>query len=56
MVDRIADILIEDHVELMQENKRLRELLWRWMSTQEGGEPVTPELLEETDATLAEDV
>lgn len=35
------------------EIEQLRELLWRWMSTQEGDEPVTPELLEETDAALA---
>lgn len=30
----------------------LRALLWEWMSTQEGDEPVTPELLERTDAAL----
>lgn len=27
IVDRIADILIEDHVDLMRENKVLREVL-----------------------------
>ena len=27
IVDRIADILIEDHIELMTENQRLREAL-----------------------------
>jgi len=35
------------------EIERMRELLWRWMSTQEGDDPVTPELMEETDAALA---
>jgi len=43
----------EQHLAMVSENKQMRELLFRWMSTQEGDEPVTPELLEETDAAIS---
>ena len=47
-----AEKIADDKMSLVAENERLRDLLYRWMLTQEDLENVTPELLEETDKAI----